>query len=152
MIADDLEGLMYGIVTLSGPLAISFFIGASVTLSNAFIELLNRFGFSRAGVTTDEWIFGLVLLIPGVIGGAILWRALNAIARGFIRVSIPGRIYASMFVVITIVSLIGDVALLVTNLLDKPLDPLNSFSVRFLAILIIAAPFARYYSNILRRR
>jgi hypothetical protein len=151
----DSYGLMYGIMMLAFPLGAVFFVGACMLLGHVFVALLNHFGFTEVGVTSDDWVNGLMLLIPGLLWGAILWRDLQGMGKGMASVSVPGRTYVVAFYVgtlgATVLSVIGLIALVVTWLLGTPIDPTNSVWARLVAIIIVMAPFARYYYNITRR-
>lgn len=141
----DSNGLRYGIVTLAVPFALAFFTGASAVLANIFLALFHK------SVTSDDWNFGLTLLIPGLIGGAVLWRDLRAIGRGGLRVTLPGRAYVYLFLVGTegamVVSLIIGFYALLSGMFWTPLDPTGYLAPRAFAITLITFLFAHYYSN-----
>jgi hypothetical protein len=145
---DDI-GLQYAIVTLAFPFGFVFFTGVSSVLGNLFLAALHYVGLLGTSLTADDWNFGLSLLLPGLAGGAVLWKDLDSIGYGGRRVSIPGRIYILLFLAGTLgAAVIGGVIwlyIVVVGLLGIHVDPTGTVASRAFAVAVTTAPAARYY-------
>ncbi len=152
--SDDSSGLGYGIMMLSFVVGPVFFAGASLLLGHVFLAIMNRLGYTEASVSPDDWSFAWMLLIPGLLYGALLWRDLHAMGRGGpIGVPRPGRIYVRVFLwgteLVAGVSFAFFVALVLSDVLDMPMEAIaNRFAPYTVATILVMTPFIRYYRDL----
>lgn len=150
----DQEGIHVYQLTLAYPMAVAFFVGASLILGDILITILYYLHIAGASVSTDTWNFGLMILIPGFLGWVPLQRLLDGIGRGTstggaLGVTLSGRIYVVSFLIATagaaLISFIVGLYIVVSPLLGTPVDPSGEVWPRCFAVTLIAAPFALYY-------
>jgi hypothetical protein len=149
-------GMLNGLVTLSLPIGLLFFFGGWVVFGHAFVAFLHIWGISDPGITAADWKFGFMFLIPGVLLGIPLAKVLHEIAKSRNGdVTAQGRFYTKMFLrgtrVVTALSIALVAAIVVTDLLDTPIDPTNYWWPHLLAVIGFNIPFIRYFQGLRRR-